>query len=88
MVIHSPKGNKMTTYNIKDMVSNQKKVTFVMYRKGELWYRTECGFDFPVPVSDTGDASFMNEDKALLFMRWINQQIKAIKAGQVECQAV
>lgn len=76
----------MTTYNIKDMVSNNKKVTFTMYRKGELWYKTECGFEFPVPITDTGDAVFLDTDKALLFMRWINKQIKSIKEGQAECQ--
>ena len=75
----------MKTYNVKDMVSNGKKVTFVMYRKGELWYKTECGFDFPVPITDTGDAVFMDTDKALLFMRWINKQIKAIQSGLEEC---
>lgn len=76
----------MITYNIKEMVSNNKKVTFIMYRKGELWYKTECGFEFPVPITDTGDAVFLDSDKALFFMRWINKQIKSIKEGQAECQ--
>ncbi len=68
--------------NLKDMVSNNKRVSFVRYQKGELWYVTECGFEFPVPISDTGDACFEKEDKALLFMRWIRKQIENINEGK------
>ena len=66
--------------NIKDMVKNGKRVKFDFYRKGELWYSTECGFMFPVPTSDTGDGKFMSEDKAMMFMRYIKKQIKAVEA--------
>lgn len=69
--------------NIKDMVSNNKQVTFVRYQNNELWYVTECGFEFPVPISDTGEASFLNQDKALLFMRWIRKHIAMIQEAKV-----
>ena len=68
--------------NLKNMVSNNKRVTFVKYQKGELWYVTECGFEFPIPISDTGDAAFNPEDKAILFMRWIKKQIDNINEGK------
>lgn len=68
--------------NLKDMVSNNKRVTFVRYQKSELWYITESGFEFPVPISDTGDAAFNSEDKALLFMRWIKKHIDNINQGK------
>lgn len=68
--------------NLKDMVSNNKRVSFVRYQKGELWYVTETGFEFPVPISDTGDAAFNPEDKAILFMRWIKKQIDNINEGK------
>lgn len=68
----------MKKYKVIEMVKN-KKVFFEFYRKGELWYRTECGFQFPVPISDTGDGTFLKEDKATLFMRYINKQIKNIE---------
>lgn len=64
-------------YVIKDMVKN-KKVTFVHYVDGDLWYTTECGFVFPVPISDVGKATMLNEDKAMLFMRWIKKHIKTV----------
>ena len=69
----------MKKYDIKQMVSNNKKVVFSHYKHGELFYKTECGFIFPVPISDTGDGVFMNEDKAMLFMRYIRKQIEAIE---------
>lgn len=62
------------------MVKDGKKVKFEFYRKGELWYTTECGFIFPVPIDDTGDGTFKNEDKAMLFMRYIRKHVDAIKA--------
>lgn len=62
---------------LKEMVAG-KKVFFSHYKENELWYSTECGFKFPVPVSDTGNAEFKNEDKATFFMRWIRKHIEMI----------
>ena len=39
--------------NIREMIAG-KKVHFVCYKQKELWYETEDGFEFPVPISDTG----------------------------------
>lgn len=66
-------------FNVKDMVRDGKRVRFLFYRQKELWYETQDGFKFPVPVEDTGDGIFLPEDKAMLFMRYINKQIKLIK---------
>lgn len=68
--------------NIKDMVSNGKKVTFLRYQNNELWYVTEDGFEFPVPLADTGSAAFNSSDKAMLFMRWIRKHIEAINQAK------
>lgn len=65
-------------FNLKTMLKN-KTVTFVRYRKGELIYKTECGFEFPVPISDTGDATFKHTDKAMTFMRWVRKQIDVVE---------
>lgn len=64
--------------NIKDMVKDGKKVRFVQYKHNQLWYETDCGFRFPVEISDTGDGTFLAEDKAILFMRYIRKQIEEI----------
>lgn len=65
--------------NLKDEIINNKKVKFVFYRQKTLWYSTESGFVFPVPIEDIGDATFLSEDKAILFMRYIRKYIEEIK---------
>lgn len=72
--------------NIKDMVKDNKKVYFVRYKEMELWYRTECGFEFPVPIDDTENATFLAEDKAILFMRYIRKHLELLGlARNSEC---
>lgn len=68
--------------DIKSMVSNDKKVSFKYYRDGTLWYITECGFLFPVPISDIGNATFHAEDRAMLFMRYIRKQIALVEQAR------
>ncbi len=68
--------------NIKEMITN-KKVFFVKYQQKELIYKTECGFEFPIPLSDTGDAAFLSEDKAIFFMRWIRLHINTIEQARI-----
>lgn len=65
--------------SIKDMVKDGQKVKFQFYKQNELWYKTETGFDFPVPISDTGDGIFLAEDKAMFFMRYIKKHIKFLE---------
>ena len=68
--------------NIKERVSAGKVVHFVRYQNHELWYVTDDGFEFPVPISDTGTGVFAAEDKAILFMRWIRQQMSLLTAAR------
>lgn len=65
----------------KDCVLDGARVTFVRYQSGQLWYRCDNGFEFPVPVSDTGDGAFMPEDKASMYMRWIRQHIAMLQVA-------
>lgn len=60
-----------------DMVKD-KKVYFEFYKKGELWYRTDDDFKFPVPIEDCGYGIFLVEDKATLFMRYIRKQLEIL----------
>jgi hypothetical protein len=68
--------------SIKDMVSNDGQVSFVRYRDGELWYATDDGFEFPVPVADIGNATFLARDKALLFMRYMRKHLQMIEQAR------
>jgi len=69
----------LNTRTIKEMVENKQKVRFRFYRDGQLWYATECGFEFPVPISEAGTATFLAEDKAILFMRYIRKHMEFLK---------
>ena len=64
---------------LKEMIVNNQQVRFSFYRDGQLWYETECGFRFPVPLEDAGTATFLAEDRAILFMRYIRKQMAVVK---------
>lgn len=70
------------TKKITDYVKNGACVEFSFYRAGELWYVTDCGFEFPVPITDVGNAVFLNKDKAILFMRYIRKHLESIEEGK------
>jgi hypothetical protein len=61
---------------IKDHIHG--KCRFEYYRDSALWYKTDSGFLFPVPIDDIGNATFLAEDKAMLFMRYIRKQMVAL----------
>lgn len=69
---------------LKEMVNNNQRVTFSYFRDKELWYSTECGFLFPVPINDTGTAVFNASDKAILFMRYIRKYIDFLHKSKEE----
>jgi RNA:NAD 2'-phosphotransferase (TPT1/KptA family) len=71
--------NNFRTRTIKEMVENNQKVRFQFYRDSQLWYRAECGFEFPVPISEAGTATFLAEDKAILFMRYIRKHLEFLR---------
>lgn len=70
---------------LKEYLYNQdnskKMVTFVEYRKGNLWYTVD-DIVFPVPVEDIGDATFKNVDVAPLFMRYIRKHLESLVDGK------
>ena len=63
---------------LKDHVAG--KVHFQFYRKGELFYKTDSGFEFRVPCHDTGDGVFLAEDKGMMFMRYIKKELNLAKS--------
>ena len=74
--------NAMPRRTIKEMVKDNQQVVFVRYFDGQLWYKTECDFEFPVPTDDVGTATMLAQDKALLFMRYIRKHTETIDAGK------
>lgn len=72
----------MTSYNIKEMVSDNKKAKFLFFKLNELWYETETGFKFPVPINDVQDGIFNAEEKAILLMRYIRKHVAYLEQAQ------
>lgn len=73
-------------YNIKSMVENNKQVRFKYFRGTCLYYETECGFIFAVPISDIGEATFLSQDKAMFFMRYIRKAITELEKENIKTE--
>lgn len=56
-------------------------VHFLQYYDGDLWYETETGFRFPVPVAEAGNMTCLAEDRAENFSKWINRHLKVMGLG-------
>jgi len=65
--------------NLKDMVKGDKQVTFTRAFDDALWYKTDCGFEFPVSYAETKGATFKAVDKAMFFMRYIRKHIAIVQ---------
>lgn len=61
---------------LKDHVKG--KVRFQYFRDGNLFYKTDTGLLFPVPVEDTGKGIFQAEDSGIYFMRYIRKHLETL----------
>ncbi len=70
---------------------------FTRYYDGCLWYEIRYAitnhdteeeldhkFEFPVPITDIGSATFLRADKALLFMRYIRKHLEMLAQAKEE----
>ena len=69
--------------NIKELVKNQN-AHFVFYRDESLFYETDNGFQFSIPIADAGSATFNSEEKAILLMRYIRKHIERTDSARDE----
>jgi hypothetical protein len=84
----------MDTKKLMQMVGNNNQVQFVRYHDGQLWYVVAYTtgvlglpmdgeyFEFPVPVSDIGTATFLAKDRAMLFMRYIRKHMEMLEEAK------
>ena len=74
-----PENNKFTHYREGYMhhVDSDGKTGFIEIpnKEGYLIYTTSTGLDVKVPISDIGEATFLNQDKGILFMRYIRKSL-------------
>lgn len=62
-----------------EIVKNSKKSHFQFYRDGNLFYKTDNGFEFNIPLDDLGKATLGVEEKTILLMRWIRKHVEVLK---------
>lgn len=69
----------MSEYNLKELVVGTT-VIFTKYFDQSLYYVVEgTDFEFPVPIEDIGNATFLASDKGSLFMRYIRKKLDSYK---------
>lgn len=52
----------------------KEQAHFDFCREGQLYYKTDSGFRFHVPVNELGTGIALPTDKAIVFMKWITGQ--------------
>ena len=72
----------MTNLDLKQNIQGQ--CHFAYYRDSALWYRTETGLIFPVPISDIDQGQFLAVERAAMFMRWIRKHIASLSAEMAD----
>lgn len=72
--------------NIKDIVKGQN-AHFRYFRDGALYYETDNGFQFPVPIDDAGSATLNAQEKAILLMRYIRKHLARTEAARAAQEA-
>jgi hypothetical protein len=56
--------------------------TFTFYKAGNLWYRTDTGLEFPVPIDDLDSASVEAEIKSMTLMRWVRKHVNTLNEAR------
>lgn len=69
---------------VAEVIKGSKVTRFQSYRNGNLYYKTDSGFEFVVPQHETGGATFLAEDKTIFFMRWIRQMLNPDQTQHIE----
>jgi hypothetical protein len=54
--------------------------TFAYYRENHLYYTTDTGVTFPIPIEDAAGATFIDNENSIFFMRWIRKHFDTLKA--------
>lgn len=88
---------------LKLIVANDNLVYLTRIFDGQLWYKVSYTdgyggepkvgqpiwtFEFPVPISEIGTATFYPQDRAILFMRYIRKHMQFLHAAQEESKIV
>lgn len=70
--------------DIENVISDNKQVVFIFYRKGEMWYKTDEGFEFPVAIDETEGLRVAASMDESLFTVYISDQENLIAEAKAE----
>lgn len=59
---------------------------FLFCRDGNLYYETDSGFKFTVPINELGNGTALRTDKAIVFMKWIKPQFEVAEAERLKVE--
>ena len=68
--------------SVDQILKNNESVNFMFFMSGKLWYRTESGFKFPVPIRGSGQTVFLNEDRANRFYPYIKAHAEKLSKAK------
>jgi hypothetical protein len=80
-------------YTLKDrglrpyLVVGGKTAKFKQYRLGNLYYETQEGFIFAIPLHDLDGVTLGAEEKCSLLMKWIKRGLQEMNEDQASGQA-
>ena len=66
----------------------KENCNFIHFVDNELWYETESGFQFPIPLKDVGTTLFISEYKGIRLRKWIRKHLEMIKAEKEKYASV
>lgn len=72
----------MTIPTIDEISDKVGMVTFVRMTEGKMFYVTEDGLEFPVPIGELGKMTIWNSEPHFIFARHIHKHLKDIESGQ------
>ena len=67
---------------VDKILKDNETVRFMFFLSGKLWYRTESGFKFPVPIKSSNQSVFLNEDRASRFYPYIKAHAEKLSKAK------
>jgi len=70
--------------NLDKILNDNENVNFMFFMSGKLWYRTESGFKFPVPIKGSKQSVFLSEDRANRFYPYIKAHVEKLNKTETD----
>ncbi|MEM7401423.1 MAG: hypothetical protein AAF304_05675 [Pseudomonadota bacterium] len=72
---------------LEKILQDNENVRFMFFLSGKLWYRTDSGFKFPVPIKGSGQSVFLNEDRVNRFYPYIKAHAQKLDEKSEKAKA-